>query len=100
MNDFGIRLKKLRKSAKMTQAQLAKHLGVKSSAISAYETGARHPSYSVLLKIAYLFHVSTDFLLGFHHDAQNDTQIDCSGVSEGLKKAVIALLDSARSHKK
>lgn len=48
----------------MTQATLAKRVGVTNATISAYEVGARVPSFEVLIKLAQLFHVSTDNLLG------------------------------------
>lgn len=48
----------------MTQATLAKRVGVTNATISAYEVGARVPSFEVLIKLAQVFHVSTDNLLG------------------------------------
>ena len=61
----GIRLKQLREKTGLSQAKLAKALGVVSrSVIAGYETGACFPSYTVLIKIADYFNVSTDYLLG------------------------------------
>lgn len=61
--NFGNRLKTLR-IKKLTQQQLADLLGLTKSVISAYENGLRYPAYDVLIKIARIFKVSTDFLLG------------------------------------
>ena len=61
---LGARLKQLRLDQKLTQQQLAKRLGVAKSVVSYYESGDRCPSYDVLLKIARLFHVTSDYLLG------------------------------------
>jgi transcriptional regulator with XRE-family HTH domain len=58
-------IKNLRISNKMTQGDLAKRLNLTISAISAYENGSRKPSQEVLIKLARVFHVSTDNLLGF-----------------------------------
>lgn len=64
MVDFGITLKTLRTQNNYTQVQLAQKLGLTKSVISAYETGLRLPSYDVLINIAKIFKVSTDYLLG------------------------------------
>lgn len=64
MNDFGARLKRLRKERDVTQAQLAEYLGVVSSAVGKYETiDNAYPSVEALIKISEFFHVSIDFLL-------------------------------------
>ena len=49
MVNFGEKIKKLRKEKKLTQKQLADLAGVAISAISAYESGNRYPSYEVLI---------------------------------------------------
>ena len=64
MVDFGNRLKILRLRENMSQAQLAQKLDLTKSVISAYETGIRLPSYDVLIHIAKIFNVTTDYLLG------------------------------------
>ena len=57
------RLKELRIMGNYTQAQLAEKLGVTPQAISFYEKG-REPDYELLVKVAELFSVTTDYLLG------------------------------------
>ena len=64
MINFGNKLKLLRLQDNMTQEQLAQKLNLTKSVISAYETGLRLPSYDVLIRIAKIFNVSTDYLLG------------------------------------
>ena len=63
MVDFGNVLKTLRLRENMTQAQLAQKLGLTKSVISAYETGLRLPSYDILIHIAKIYNLSTDYLL-------------------------------------
>ena len=63
MNEFGKRLKELRKG-KLTQGALAEHLQTSQVQISLYETGKDLPTPEVLEKIAALFEVTTDYLSG------------------------------------
>ena len=61
---FGEGLKKLRVQERMTQQQLANRLGVTKSVVSYYELQERYPSPEILVKLASVFHVTTDYLLG------------------------------------
>ena len=76
--NFGEKLKSLRTSQKMTQQQLADRIGVAKSVVSYYESGDRYPSYDVLVKIARVFHTTTDYLL----DVSKDRVIDVTGLSD------------------
>lgn len=67
---FQDRLKKLRAERGWTQAELAGQLGVSPSAVGMYEQGRREPDSVLLSKLASLFQVSTDYLLG--HDGSQD----------------------------
>ena len=62
--DFPTRLNELREEKDMPQARLAEMLNLKASAISKYEKGLTQPSISTLIKLAELFKVSTDYLIG------------------------------------
>lgn len=57
-------LKLLRKQKKMTQQDVANHLGCTPGVYSRYETGIREPSIETLIKLANLFDVSVDHLIG------------------------------------
>lgn len=59
-----LRLNELRKSYGMTQAKLASILGVARSTISMWEHGECQPDHEMLIKIADIFNVSVDCLLG------------------------------------
>jgi len=61
---FPERLRKLRKEHKMTQTELGEKLGLSTSAIGMYEQGRRDPDSMTLKKIADLFNVTVDYLLG------------------------------------
>lgn len=66
---FGDTLKALRQSRHLTQAQLARRLQVSGSTIGMYEQGRRVPHGEMLGKIASLFGVTVDYLLGEHSGA-------------------------------
>lgn len=61
---FAKRLKELRKGKKLNQIKLAEMLGVSQATITFWETGKRDPDVAMLMKIADIFEVSTDYLLG------------------------------------
>ena len=64
MATFADKLKTLRQSADLSQQDLADRLEISKSAVSMYEQGKREPNFELLLKIAGIFQVSTDDLLG------------------------------------
>lgn len=59
-----MRLKELRTSKKMYQKDLAEMLGVDRTTYAKYESGASEPNHETLLKLAEIFGVSVDYLLG------------------------------------
>lgn len=87
--DFGSRLKELRKQNGLTQQQLADRIGVTKSVISFYELRERTPSPEVLIKLSYVFHVSTDHLLGI----ERGRVIDVSLLDDEDIAAVQAIVD-------
>jgi len=90
--DFGNKLKELRVEAGMTQKQLATLVGVTKSVISFYELHERSPSPEVLIKLARIFHVTTDYLLGVD---KSDT-LDISGLCKSDVAILRALTESLR----
>ena len=61
---FGDTLRELRLSKKLTQEETAKIIGVARGTYTHYELNKREPDNDTLLKIANLFGVTTDYLLG------------------------------------
>lgn len=57
------RIADLRKHAGLSQAQLAKALGISTSAEGMYEQGRRFPSIDTLIAMAKVFDVSLDYLI-------------------------------------
>ena len=69
---IGEKIKKLRKKHKITQTQLAEKIDVKQSTISAIESNKTFPSTKLLVKLAFIFNVSLDYL----------NSEDCSDIAE------------------
>lgn len=80
METFGKRLKYVRRQQDVKQKMLAAELNIAISTLSQYENDKRHPNFSLLVKIANFFDVSTDYLLGTN---ENKNSID---ISKNIKK--------------
>ena len=77
------RMKKLRKELGYTQEYVAKKLNISIAALSRYETGAFEPkSVDLIVDLALLYKVSTDYLLG-KTDARNP-EMDFDKLDIGL----------------
>ena len=93
--NFGERLKMLRTGQKLSQRELAERLGVAKSVISYYESGDRYPSYDVLVKMAHLFHVTTDYLL----DIEKVRMIDVSNLTDEKIDVVVNVIKAFENKK-
>ena len=69
---FRIRLKEQREKHNVSQQQLANSLGVSQGTIGNWESGIREPNFKTITKLAEMFNVTTDYLLG-NSDEQSDT---------------------------
>ena len=63
-NIIKLRLKDLRKEAKLTQEELAHKLNITRSLISKYETGVNLILTSFLIEYARFFNISSDYIMG------------------------------------
>ena len=64
MTIFSDRLAQLRKSKGVTQKALAEKLGVNTRTVQFYESGDKRPEIEGIVKIAEIFNVSVDYLVG------------------------------------
>lgn len=64
MLNIGERITQLRKQNNLSQEQLAKKAEVSRTIIGNYERSANTPSIEVLIKLARVFNVSVDFIIG------------------------------------
>ncbi len=86
---FSVRLRQLRADKRLTQGQVAERVGVTRSLISSYETDIRLPSYDILVKLAALFGVTTDYLLTM----EERRYLDISGLTDAQASAVTEIVN-------
>ena len=78
-----IRIAELRKENNLNQTGLAMKLNISQFMISAYESGRNQPSVDILIKMAELFNVSVDYLVGksdvrkFDSCSYSENEIKC-----------------------
>lgn len=60
---LGPRIAALRRSAGISQSELAKQLKISPSAVGMYEQGRREPALDILVAMAEIFGVTIDFLV-------------------------------------
>lgn len=75
---FGERIGQLRRSRSLSQVELAGLLHVSKQTVSNWENNNILPSIEMLVKIADLFAVSTDFLL----ERDNRCYLEITGLSD------------------
>ncbi len=92
MVNFGEKLKVLRQEAGMTQTELAKRLRITKSVVSYYEHQERTPSPDVLIQLASIFRVTTDYLLGIEHRKM----IDVSDLSEEDMRFLLITIETLK----
>jgi len=99
---MGKRIMALRKQAGMTQEQLAERLGVSPQAVSKWENDVSCPDIGTLPKLAEVFGVSTDVLLGVvsgNAEAEPKPNFSCEK-ENSAPKVETAFGTEESSHKK
>lgn len=86
------RLQIARINRNLSRKQVAELIDVSESLIGLYETETRQPSLSNLVKLASLYHVTTDYLLGF--EANEENTISLSGLTNEQIQALTLILQS------
>lgn len=87
-----MRLKELRKTKNLTQAEVAANLGISAQVFSRYERGDHEPDNKMLCKLADFFGVSVDELLGRSPQLFDDARVQKTEVQE--------LFDQLTAHQK
>ena len=90
------RIKCLRDQKGMTQADLAKQLGITRSSVNAWEMGISVPSTQYIVELAGIFKVSTDYLLGVDTSAS----VSVAGLTEKDVQIVHGLISHLKEKNK
>ena len=85
----------LRQARGMSQVELAQRLGVTKQSVSNWENDNIQPSVEMVVKLAGVFSVSTDYLLGM----EQRELLDVTGLSRETIAHVRQLVDDLRGRK-
>lgn len=89
MYDFGLRLKELREAKGLSQIDVGKRLDVTRSTISGYECNNITPSLEQLMRLAVLYNVSLDYMMGF----ENRSTLYLDDLSESEQQTILDVVD-------
>ena len=89
------KIRTLREQSGMTQAELARRLGVTRSGVNAWEMGITVPSTQYIVELALLFRVSTDFLL----DMKSTKTVSVDGLTDQEIASLLAVIECYRQRK-
>ena len=87
-------IKRLRENMGLSQAALARKLGVTRASVNAWEMWVSAPTAAYLVEMALLFHTTTDDILGL----DTSEQICLRGMSDQEKRLVYDLVDYITEH--
>lgn len=85
---MGARLAQARRSQNLTQEQLAEKMGVTRQAVSRWESDTTYPETDKIIRMAALFGVSCDYLLGVSNEPSPTGDKPPSPVTRLLREAV------------
>lgn len=87
--DFGMRLKELRESKRLSQSDVAGRLNVTRATISGYECNTITPSLEQLVKLAVLYNTSLDYMMGI----ENRPYFYVDDLNESQQQTVLDIVD-------
>lgn len=96
-NSVGLRIRTMRLSRGMTQADLAKAIGQSQSSITMYETGRREPDFETLEALADVFNVPMvslvdgDGVVSISHSGSSSVPLDDDPKSDDIRLLIRGL---------
>lgn len=97
--DIGSKITELRKQHNLSQTELAKQLGASRTIVGNYERNENTPSIDMILKLAKVFNVSVDYLVGEGQLANYDKEVlkrieDIEKLDNDTKNKLFFLIDN------
>lgn len=89
---LGQRISELRTALGWSQVQLAKRLGVAKQTVSNWENENIQPSIEMLVRLARLFNVTTDYMLGL----EDIPRLNIEGIPNSVVAHISQLIDDFR----
>lgn len=89
------KIRHIREQSGITQAELARKLGLTRSSVNSWEMGLSVPSTQYVIELAKLFDVSTDYLLGLEQGAT----ISVEGLSDKEVSVLLELISCFRENR-
>ena len=86
------RIREVRNLNNISQVELAKKLGVTKQSVSNWENDNIQPSVEMVVKIAKIFSVTTDYLLGL----ENQITLDVTGLDKQKTIHLQQVIDDMR----
>lgn len=89
---LGVRINELRRAMGWSQVQLAEKLNISKQTVSNWENENIQPSIEMLIRVATLFQVSTDYLLGL----DNTQTINVDGLPKLFVAHITQIIEDYR----
>ncbi|MBR4545600.1 MAG: helix-turn-helix transcriptional regulator [Oscillibacter sp.] len=93
---LGQQIRTLREARNISQVELGKRLGISKQSVCNWENDNVQPSVEMLVRLASLFSVSTDYLLGFEPGAY----IDVTGLSNEMIEHLRQIAEALKAAEK
>ncbi len=90
---LGRRIQELRSGCGWSQVEVARRLGVTKQTVSNWENENIQPSIDILVRLARLFHVSADYLLGL----EDVPRLSVEGLPTSVVAHLLLLIDDYKS---
>ena len=93
---LGQQIRTLREARNISQVELGKRLGISKQSVCNWENDNVQPSVEMLVRLASLFSVSTDYLLGF----EPGEYIDVTGLSNEMIEHLRQIAEALKAAEK
>lgn len=90
------RLRECRENANLSQKYVALTLGIAAPSVANWERGKTNPSHENIVKLADLYGVSTDYLLGRTEDPRGAEEVTIANIDFALSNEIRDMTDDEK----